>query len=173
VARRYAEAVFGLAGQQNAYDTWATDLDRLAALLTMTVNEKALTSPAVPVGEKLNVLQAEAPGLQPQTMNLIKLLLHRERLGMLPQIAAAYHELLNRQRGIEVAHVVTAIPLDAQTRSQLVARLTAYSGKQIELEETVDPSILGGVIVRLGDTLLDGSVRGRLEALRRRLVATG
>jgi F-type H+-transporting ATPase subunit delta len=172
-ARRYAAAVFSLAAQENSQDAWAADLDRLAALLEVALNEKALTSPAVPVSQKLAVIAAEAPGLRPETNNLIRLLLHRERLELLPEIAQSYRELLNRARGIAVAHVTTAVPLDDATRAQLAARLTRYVGQQIEMQTSVDPSILGGVVVRVGDLLLDGSVRGRLEALRRRLVATG
>jgi F-type H+-transporting ATPase subunit delta len=76
-------------------------------------------------------------------------------------------------RGIAVAEVTTAVPLDDSSRAQLAARLTRYVGQQIEMETSVDPAIMGGVVVRVGDLLLDGSVRGRLEALRRRLAATG
>jgi len=173
VARRYAEAVFGLAAADNGYDAWAADLDRLEALLDVPIVAKALTSPAVPAREKLNVIAAEAPGLRPQTNNLISLLLHRERLELLPDIARAFHERLNRMRGVAVATVTTAVPLDASTRGQLALRLARYVGQQIEMETTVDPSILGGVVVRVGDLLLDGSVRGRLETMRRRLAVTG
>jgi F-type H+-transporting ATPase subunit delta len=173
VARRYAEAVFGLAAQDSSYDAWAADLDRLGALLDVPIVSKALMSPAVPAREKVNVIAAEAPGLRPQTNNLISLLLHRERLELLPDIARAFHERLNRMRGIAVAEVTTAVPLDDSSRAQLAARLTRYVGQQIEMETAVDPAIMGGVVVRVGDLLLDGSVRGRLEALRRRLAATG
>ena len=172
-ARRYAEAVFGLAQAENGYDAWATDLDRLAELLEVPLAAKALTSPAVSTEDKLRVIDAEVPNLQPQTRNLLQLLLHRDRLELLPDIARAYHELLNRARGIATAQVTTAVPLDDAARVQLAARLSRYVGQRVEMQTTVDPSIIGGVVARVGDTLLDGSVRGRLEALRRRLVAQG
>jgi F-type H+-transporting ATPase subunit delta len=165
--------VFALAVEDNSYDAWAADLDRLAALLEVPLVQKALTSPAVPISQKLAVIAAEAPGLRAETNNLIRLLLHRERLELLPEIAASYHELLNRARGISVAHVITAVPLDEASRAQLASRLERYVGQKVEMQTSVDPSIIGGVVVRVGDTLLDGSVRGRLEALRRRLAATG
>ena len=172
-ARRYADAVFGLASRDNSHDAWAADLDRLAALLDVPQAAKALTSPAVPPSQKLAVIDAEVPGLRPHTRNLLHLLLHRERLELLPGIALAFHDLLNRARGIATAHVTTAVPLDDAARQQLATRLSRYLGQQVELVTTVDPSIMGGVVARVGDLLLDGSVRGRLEALRRRLVATG
>ena len=172
-ARRYAEAVFGLAGGDNSYDAWAADLDRLAALLEVPLVAKALTRPAVPASQKLAVIETEVPNLRSQTRNLLALLLHRDRLELLPDIASAFHELLNRARGIATAHVTTAVPLDDAARGQLGARLSRYVGQRVEMETTVDPDIIGGVVVRIGDLLLDGSVRGRLEALRRRLAATG
>jgi F-type H+-transporting ATPase subunit delta len=172
-ARRYAEAVFDLARQDNSYDAWATDLQRLADLLAVPVAEKALTSPAVPIAQKLAVIDAEVPKLQGPVRNLVRLLLHRDRLGILPEIAAAYREVLNRARGIVTAHVTTAIPLDEAGRSEVTARLARYTGQQVQIETTLDPSIMGGVIARVGDLLIDGSVRGRLEGLRRRLAANG
>lgn len=173
VARRYAEAVFALAQQAKAEDAWAADLDRLAALVGVPVAEKALTSPAVPPAQKLAVIDAEVPNLHPQVRNLVQLLLHRDRLDLLPDLAAAYRELLNRARGIVTAQVTTAVPLDEAERAVLTQRLSAYVGKDVQLQAVVDPAIMGGVVARVGDLLLDGSVRSRLETLRRRLVASG
>ncbi|HLH21461.1 MAG TPA: F0F1 ATP synthase subunit delta [Chloroflexota bacterium] len=170
-ARRYADAVFDLAKQENSYDAWSTDLDRLAALLEVPVAARALTSPVVSPAQKMRVIEAEVPNLMPHTRNLLQLLLHRDRLGLLPDIAAAFHERLNRERGIVTAQVTTAEPLDAAAQAALVAKLSAYVGKQVRLETSVDPSIIGGVVARIGDQLIDGSVRGRLETLRRRLAA--
>jgi len=172
-ARRYAEAVFGLAQSDQSYDTWASELDRLAALLDVPLAAKALTSPAVPARQKLAVIDAEIPDLRAPTRNLLQLLLHRDRLELLPDIARAYRDRLNRERGIATAQVTTAVPLDDATRQQLAARLSRYARQRVEIEATVDPSIIGGVVARIGDTLLDGSVRGRLESLRRRLAASG
>jgi F-type H+-transporting ATPase subunit delta len=172
-ARRYAEAIYDLGRQGNSLDAWANDLQRLADLLEVPVAEKALTSPAVPVQQKLSVIDTEVPNLQPQARNLLLLLLHRDRLNILPEIAAAYREALNKARGIVTAQVTTAIPLDAEGQAEVAARLARYTGQQVQLETSVDPAILGGVIARVGDLRIDGSVRGRLEGLRRRLAASG
>ena len=101
------------------------------------------------------------------------MLLHRERLQLLPDIARSFRGRHNAARGIVTAHVTTAVPLDDVTEAELAARLSRYVNQQVQIEATVDPNIMGGVVARIGDTLLDGSVRGRLEALRRRLAATG
>ena len=172
-ARRYAEAIFGLAQEDQSFDAWASDLDRLGELLDVPAADKALASPALTVTQKLNILRAEIPELRPAAGNLLQLLLHRGRLNLLPEIALAYRELLNRARGIATAHVTTAIPLDDAARAEVAARLTQYTGQRVQLEASIDPTIMGGVVARIGDLLIDGSVRGRLESLRRRLAATG
>jgi F-type H+-transporting ATPase subunit delta len=170
-ARRYADAVFELARAENSYDAWTADLDRLAELMQVPAAERALTSPVITPAQKMSVIEAEVPSLTPHTRNLLQLLLHRDRLGLLPDIAAAFHERLDRERGIVTAHVTTAEPLDPAAQAGLVAKLSTYVGRQIRVETSVDPSIIGGVVARIGDQLIDGSVRGRLESLRRRLAA--
>ena len=170
-ARRYADAVFDLARQENSYDRWAADLDRLAALLRVPLVARALTSPVISPSRKMAIIEAEVPNLSPQTRSLLQLLLHRDRLELLPDIAAAFHERLDQERGIVTAHVTSAAPLDAAEQDGLAAKLAAYVRRQVRLETSVDPGIIGGVVVRIGDLLIDGSVRGRLEALRRRLAA--
>ena len=172
-ARRYAEAIFGLAQQDQSFDAWAAEMEALGALLDVPLAEKALTSPAVTPAQKLRFIESEVSNLRPAANNLVALLMHRGRFDLLPEIALAYRELLNRARGIATAQVTTAVPLDDRTRDELGRRLASYTGQQVQLETSVDPSIMGGVIARIGDTLIDGSVRGRLEMLRRRLAATG
>jgi F-type H+-transporting ATPase subunit delta len=173
VARRYGQAIFGLAQEDQSFDQWARDLERLADLLGVPLAEKALTSPAVPASRKLEIISQEIPDLQPRTHNLVGMLLHRDHLDLLPDIARAYRELLNRARGIVTAEVTTAVPLDEAARAELTARLGRYVGQQVQLQLAVDPSLIGGVVARIGDTLLDGSVRGRLDSLRRRLETAG
>src|SRR5581483_11403817 len=153
-ARRYADAVFELARAEGSYDAWGADLDHLAALLEVPLAARALTSPVISPAQKMSVIEAEVPNLRPPTRNLLRLLLHRDRLGFLPDIAAAFHERLN-----------------AATQASLAAKLSAYVGKQVQMQTSVDPSIIGGVVAQIGDQLIDGSVRGRLELLRRRLAA--
>jgi len=173
-ARRYAQAIFALAREDNSYDRWCSELEQIAALFAIPLAAKALTSPVLSAERKVAVIETEVPDLQPRTRNLLRLLAHHNRLRLLPEIASALRELVNRARGIATARVTTAVPLDAAAQELLAERLGRYLGQQVELETTVDPSIIGGVIARVGDLLLDGSVRGRLEALRRRLlVASG
>src|SRR4051812_8253953 len=172
-ARRYAVAVFDLAKADGTFDAWTSDLDRLAALLDVPLAARALSSPVVSPTQKLALIEADVPNLSTGARNLLQLLLHRDRLSYLPDIAAAFRERLNHERGIVTAQVTTAEPLDATAQAGLAAKLSAFVGQQVQMETHIDPNIIGGVVARIGDQLIDGSVRGRLESLRRRLAAPG
>ena len=89
----------------------------------------------------------------------------------MPEIAEAFRRLLNEHRGIAVAQVTTAVPIDERQKATIASRLGQRVGKTVTVETRVDPEILGGVIAQIGDNVIDGSVRGRLERLRRALIA--
>ena len=105
----------------------------------------------------------------PQMSNLLGLVLRRRRLDSLPQIAREFKRLYNRRAGVVVATATSALELEQREIAALTTRLETMTGKKVELATAVDAAILGGIQVRIGDTLYDGSVRGRLERLRARL----
>jgi F-type H+-transporting ATPase subunit delta len=104
-------------------------------------------------------------------MNLIGLMLRRGRIDQLPRIAAEFRRLDDARQGITVATATSAAPLTPDEQTALMGRLEQMTGGRVRLDVQVDPSLLGGLIVRVGDRLIDGSVRGRLERLRNRLVS--
>lgn len=108
-----------------------------------------------------------------QVARLVELLVERRRVGLLPRVAEAYRQLLYAERGIVEAEVASAAPLTEAERDALRERLERLAGRQVELRERVDPGLLGGLVVRIGDRLYDASVRGRLERLRTQLIAAG
>jgi F-type H+-transporting ATPase subunit delta len=118
-------------------------------------------------------LIAEALGgrVSGPVLNLVQLLLRRGRIDQLPNVAAAFRRLDDARRGITVATATSATALGPDEVRALTARLEQMTGGPVELEIAVDPSVLGGLIVRVGDRLIDGSVRGRLERLRDQLVS--
>jgi F-type H+-transporting ATPase subunit delta len=152
-------------------DPWLAELERAAALFDEPAAAQFLTSPVVPPDRKQAALTELLPGVSPEMANFLGLLTRRGRLDLLPGILAAFGELAREARGVETATVTTAVPIDERQKTLIASRLTQRIGKTVQVETRVDPAILGGVVAQIGDDVIDGSVRGRLERLRRSLLA--
>jgi F-type H+-transporting ATPase subunit delta len=173
-AQRYATAAFTVAAESNAYDEWLATLDELARIMGMTSARIVFTSPTVSASDKRAALDKLLPSVQPNVRSFLNILADRDRLDEVPGIAQALHDLINKRRGIVTAEVTTAVPLDAQLEQVVAQRLASYLNRrpeQVTIRARVDPNIIGGVVARVGDQLIDDSVRGRLERLRRALSA--
>ena len=171
-ARRYAEAAFQIADQDGTLDVWLKDLDLAAALLEPPDVQRLLANPAIPIPVRADAVgQALGTRVSEKARNLVLLLMRRGRVDLVGAVAAAYRAEYERRNGIVRATVISATPLDAAEQAAIRQRLGQMVGSTLEIEQHVDPAILGGVIVRLGDRMIDGSVRGRLERLRSRLEA--
>jgi len=171
-ARRYAEAVFELAERDDTFDDWQDDLVTAAELVSDERVMRVVDNPARPLAERTEVISTLLGGRVGQTaQNLVMLLVQRGRLDVLPAVAAEYRRLLNRRRGVVTAVVTSAAPLTDDEQVEVRTRVEAMTGATVELETVIDGSLIGGLTVRVGDRLLDASVRGRLERLRDQLVA--
>ena len=173
-ARRYAAAAFQVAAESGDYDPWLTGLGEFARILQMPSARRVFTSPAVAPADKRQAIDRLLPKANALLRNFLHILAERDRLAEVPDIVAALRELVNIQRGILSAEVTTAIPLDPELERTLAQRLGAYlqhDPQRLAIRSRVDPSIIGGVVARVGDTLIDDSVRGRLERLRRALAS--
>jgi F-type H+-transporting ATPase subunit delta len=113
------------------------------------------------------------PQIRPVELNLFRLLRSKTRLALGPSIASYFTELLDQERGVVRARLRTAVPLDAAQLSAVQQRLAGQTGATVELEAEVDPAIMGGAILQVGDQLIDGSTRRRLQRLRQELIAAG
>jgi F-type H+-transporting ATPase subunit delta len=170
-ARRYAEAAFQIAERDDTVDRWLADLHDATAALGDERVARVLQNPAVPLDARQRLLGAALADRPAPVRNLVALLLRRGRVELLPDVAREYQRLRDRRAGIVTAAVTSAAALDEDEVRALTQRLEQMTGGQVRLETDVDPGILGGVVVRLGDRLIDGSVRGRLERLRTRLAS--
>jgi len=168
-AKRYAQAVFQIAQQSGEYDKWLSDLETLGSLKKDNIYYKALEDPALTYEGKARLLRELFSGISPMAVNLVSLLIERRILGILPGIRQEFQGLLDAYRGIERATVSTAIPLDDDERRQLEDRLENVTGKKVAVTTTVNPALIGGIVVRFGGKLLDGSTRSKLEALKREI----
>jgi F-type H+-transporting ATPase subunit delta len=168
--RRYAQAVFDLASETNAFDQWSADLRAIADFATEPDVAGILASAKVPRDAKLHLLETALAGAaSAQAMNLVRLLNERDKLTAARQLQVAFQELLDARRGIAHATVTTAVALSDDERTAIATRLSALTGKQVDVTPVVDEAILGGIIARIGDQLIDASTRTRLVALRRKL----
>lgn len=171
-ARRYAEAAFDIALRDGAVDQWLEQLGRAAAVARDPGSSRRLEDPAVPFEVRSDaLLSALGPDTLPGVRNLVLLVLRRRRVESLSRIADEFRRLYNRRAGITEAIATSAAPLPADEVEALRRRLEQIAGGRVELDLRTDPALLGGIQVRLGDRLIDGSVRGRLERLRNRLAA--
>lgn len=167
--KRYAQAVFGLAKESGRFDQWHEELARLNELVSDPQAAAFLASPNIPEGKKIDLLNAVLANGQQEARNLARLLLQRHRLGIIPEIYRIFEEDVLADKGIAIADVTTAEPLDEQGQAVVRDRLKKLIGKEIELRMKTDPAIIGGIVARVGDQLIDGSVVSQLRRLRARL----
>ncbi len=168
-ARRYAQAAFELARERDDLDAWEHDLRSLAAALASGEALAFVGSRQVTPAAKEEFLRRAAGETAPLAWNLVRLLSAKGRLAFLPQVAEHFQELLDEHRGIAHAQVVAAVPLGDDERQALSRRLSEITGKQVDVAVYEEPEILGGIIARIGDQLIDGSTKTKLIALKRRL----
>lgn len=168
-ARRYAQAVFELAQEKKALDRWQTDLDKIVAAVSDGDFLAALESPRIKLEAKTGFLKKRLGDVNPLAMNLMLLLISRSSVGIIGEVAREYRKLLNANRGIEEAEIITAVPIDDNEQKKLAGRLGALVNAKVEVKTQVSPDILGGVVVRVGGKLLDGSTRSKLATLKREL----
>lgn len=166
VARRYAQAAFDVARDQRQTDAWLRDLERAAETLSDPRAALYFRDPKVTSDDKLAVLPEFFPGIRAEVMNLLRMLAQRERLSLVPSIYREFQSLDRQDKGIVEAEVTVARPFTEAERGEIARRLADATGKRVEMHVIVDASILGGIVVQIGDRLTDASVAGRLERLR-------
>jgi F-type H+-transporting ATPase subunit delta len=168
-AKRYAQAAFEVALAHNELDTWERELAGLRDALASNEAAAFLSNRKVPAQAKEEFLRRIAGDPQERVWNLVRLLSSKSRLELLAQIAVEFQAMLDDHRGIAYADVVTAVSMSDEEQRAMVARLSEITGKQVRLRTFEDPDILGGLIAKVGDRLIDGSTRSKLAALKRRL----
>ena len=164
----YAEALFTVARAEGSLDTVADELFKVAR--TFEANEQlrsTLTDAVIPVERRLGIVEDLLGGqATPTTMALVSFVVAAGRSRDLPAIIDKVVERAAAERQQVVAEVRSAIALDAATQERLAAALSSATGKSVQVQVVVDPTVLGGVVARIGDTVLDGSVRHRLDQLK-------
>jgi F-type H+-transporting ATPase subunit delta len=172
-ASRYARALVDVAFKESDPDKAGRDLSTIVALVTEHADLcRALTSPAVPASGKRAIVDtlSERTGAAAPVRNLLRLLATRDRLDLLAEIERVYRERLQERQQVLRAGVTSAAALDEARRTRLAERLSAVTGQRVVLDTAVDPSIIGGLVARIGSTIYDGSVKTQLAKMRERLM---
>ena len=168
-AKRYALALYQLAQEMGQVDRWQADLQTIDEALQEREFIVFLQMPKVNLSQKIDVIREVLPALDPLVYNLLALLVSRGMADTLTHVREEYGKLLDNTYGRERAYVVSAVPLEAVHQQRLTKFLSELIDKEIELTATVDPNIIAGFVARVGDRLIDGSTRTKLQDLKKSL----
>lgn len=170
IARPYAEAAFKLARDANALPQWADALARLAAVASSDGARELLGNPRLSDAQVAGLVSDVAGSLLPEQRNFVTVLAANERLSVLPEIASVFETLRNRHEGVLDARIASAYPLSEQQIADVVATLEDRTGRKVKPTVTVDADLIGGISIRIGDEVMDASVRGKLAQLAEALM---
>lgn len=167
-AKRYAQAVFEIAVRDGTIEPWRRDLADVAAVLSDSQVAPVLADARLPLAERLGMVEKTLE-LPAKALNLAKLLVQKGRSYEARAVLDAFNRMADEREGIAHAQITTAVSLSPDELAAIESRLAASTGKTVSAVSIVDPNIIGGLVVRVGDELIDGSVRTRLRRLRREL----
>ena len=169
-ARRYAQAVFAIALEQDEPGRWLDDLALLSDAMANDDFANFLDAPQPTLSQKINLIEETlGDSVSRLALNLVSLLASRNSARLARSITESYQEMLDEYNGIERAEIVSAITLSDEQQQRIETMLKDIVGKNITATSRVEPHILGGFVARVGDKVIDGSTRTRLDDLRRQL----
>ena len=170
IARVYARSLFEVARDQDKLDDVR---DQLGEFADAVEQDKSLTtfffSPYFSTEEKKDGLHKAVTGADPIVMNFLELLLEKHRMPAIHRIRRDYDALWREERKLLPVHVTSAVELDEEIVKSLGDRISEKTGRQVDLTAKVEPEIIGGIVLRVGNSILDASIRNRLEQLRRQV----
>jgi F-type H+-transporting ATPase subunit delta len=172
IARPYAEAAFRIAQEQHAFPAWSQMLGLASQVAANPQMAMALDNPKLTAADKeALLLDVCGDRLDDYGRNFVRVLIGADRIGALPQIAALFEALKDDAEGVAKARIDTAFPLSEAELADIRAALEKHFGKKIETTVTVDPELIGGARITVGDTVIDGTVQAKLQAMATQLRA--
>lgn len=168
VARRYAQAVFELASDEGDLAGWRAELEDVASVFVDSDVATVFADGRIPLADRYALVE-RALDARPAVLNLAKLLVQKGRTGEAREVAGIFGEMVDEAEGVAHARIMTAVELTPAQVGEVEQTLSRSFNKRIVGHATVDPGLLGGIVLRIGDRLIDGSVRTRLKSLRREL----
>lgn len=166
LARPYAEAVFRLARERKSLKAWSEMLQLAAAIIADPLVKALIDNPRVPRSRFVDFfLDVGGKKLDKDAANLVRLLSENHRVALLPEIAALYESLRAQAENRVEAEVISAFAVNDTQLKDIAAALKKRLGRDIDLHTRIDPTLLGGIVIRAGDLVIDGSVQGKLQLL--------
>ncbi|WP_246893318.1 F0F1 ATP synthase subunit delta [Clostridioides difficile] len=172
IANRYAEALFQLGEEENSTDVLFKELEKVVDMMTKVSKDfyKVLKSPLVSKSEKKNLVEIIfSKEVSSNIKNFLKVLVDKDRISYLDDIELAYKELLNKKNNVIAGVAISAIPMSETDIKELEVKLSNKYNKNVTIENVVDKTILGGVLVRIGNEQIDGTVKTRLDKMKEKL----
>lgn len=165
IARPYADAAFKLAVEMNSLSDWSDAFTRLAAVMRAGEAQAMIANPRVSAEDVGKVLHEVAGKLSKEQRNFVQILAENDRLSVLPEIATQFEEKRNRHESVLDIQVTSAYPLTEPQLADIVGTLQTRYGRKVKASAAVDSELIGGVAIRIGDEVIDASVRGKLAQL--------
>jgi F-type H+-transporting ATPase subunit delta len=173
IAAVYARSLFEVAREQDKLDAVREQLGEFSDALSENRDLQVFFfSPYFSTAEKEDGLERVVSGADPAIVNFLKLLIEKHRMPVLMRIRADYEALWEEENKLLPVHITSAVELDGSVVKQLGDRISEQTDRKVDVSADVDPDILGGIVVRVGNSVLDASVRNRLEQLRRQVATT-
>ena len=169
-AIRYAKAILDIASDKNVADTVGADMKTIASTIKGNAElSNFIQNPTLKVEVKESAMIALFADVNEVTKKLFRLLKENKRFEILSEIAIEYTKLFDEKSGIQIAKVTTAVEMDAALQAKVLAKIATLTTKNVTIETIVDPSIIGGFVLRIGDQQYNASVSNRLQILKREL----
>ena len=166
---RYAQAIFDLALENNQVEQWGEDLAVVAEVFEDADFAALMKHADMPAADKLAATASVLAGVNPLVRNLVDLLISKNSVDAIAGVYSSYTELLDSHLGRQRVEITTAVPLESAESERINSFVTGLVRREVVLTTKVDESILGGLVIQIGDRLLDGSTKARLDGLRNRL----
>ncbi len=167
--KRYAQAIFDLALENDPVEQWGADLAVVAEVFEDADFAALLKHANMPAADKLNATASVLAGVNPMVRNVVDLLVSKNSVDSIPGVYSGYTELLDRHLGRQRVEITTAVPLESAETDRISSFVSELVRAEVVLTTRVDESILGGLVIQIGDQLMDGSTKARLDGLRNRL----
>lgn len=169
-SKRYAQAIFEIARDKNELDIWKTDLKMVSGLMEDREFAALVENPKMQFDFKAKLAEQKLGTVRKPVINLVYLLITKDKLKYSYQILKDYELLVDEYQDIKHAEVTTATPASETERKAITSKLETLLGKKVTVTLQVDPFLIGGAVIKIGDSLIDGSIRSKMDMLKRELI---